>query len=230
MTNLVTQEKSEECWLEGIGNIPVPFHHAIWDTSEECTPYLWSCVAMDEVLGMNIYQWTDFMLGNSAEPSDPISIITGITVDTGGGSSHSGKVKQKIDFTHVIKKQPQREGETVVGNFTGNRLFVNVGKLYDLYTVVITDLSGQVVYTKQVQTDNVLALNIDISDYAYSDYTITVENDEHIFTGSFFCSPPYDYDGDGVVTVNDIAVIIRMFLDGMAGIGDITETIDAYLK
>ncbi len=40
---------------------------------------------------------------------------------------------------------------------------------------------------------------------------------------------PHDYDGDGVVTVNDITTIIRMYLDGEGDFISITNTIDAYL-
>lgn len=230
MTNLVPSETFSECWLEGIGATPIPFNNNVLQkTSKDFIPCLLSCTVGDEVLGINIYQWEDVIAGSAQEPK---SIPYEIFVD-GGGSGHSKKPKQKIDFTHVVKKQPKREGETVVGSFTGDRLFVNMGKLYDLYTVTITDSIGQVVYTKQVMTDNVLALNIDISDLPYSDYTVTVENDEYTFTGRFFCSPPYDYDGDRILTLNDITTLINIYLtdeDGLVTVSDVTALLEIYLN
>ena len=174
-------------------------------------------------------------LGN-LQPEDYIAIQTVGKASLeikGRGDDNPKKPKQKIDFTHVVKKQPQREGETVAGVFNDNYLMINLQDVFDLYTITISNSLGEVVYTKQVKTDNVLVLNIDISDLPYSDYTVTMENDEYIFTGHFFCSPPYDYDGDGVLTLNDVTTLVNIYLtdeDGWVTVSDVTALLEIYLN
>ena len=53
------------------------------------------------------------------------------------------------------------------------------------YLVSITDESGKVVYKKAVNAGNIVGLNIDISAYSKGRYTVTVENNDEVFTGQF---------------------------------------------
>ena len=120
--------------------------------------------------------------------------------------------KNTIDFTHVVKAQPKaprslspssipeqssptrslspvREGSEEAENLTGEysikELFVNFKPLAGPYVITICDGSGTVVYRKEVQTNNVIGLNTDISGYEKGTYTLTVENDEEVYTAKF---------------------------------------------
>ncbi|MBQ9640353.1 MAG: DUF3244 domain-containing protein [Bacteroidaceae bacterium] len=211
-------------WMEGIGAGMVPFYNMCGaGDSTAYTCCLLSCKVGDEVLCyeasyMNVLQ----------TPSSGVEYP--IDVD-GVPTGESKKPKQKIDFTHTVKKQPQREGESVGGTLCEARLYVNMETLFNPYIVTITDPQGQVVYTKQLMTDNVKALDIDFSAFPYGDYTITVESDEYIFTGHF-CNIPYDYDGDGQLTVNDVVCLVNIYLtpDGWPTVDDIAGLIDMYLN
>ena len=59
----------------------------------------------------------------------------------------------------------------------------------DTYDVTITDDAGEVVYQKTVRTADVLALNIDIREWAAPSYTINVENDYEQYIGTFELTP-----------------------------------------
>ena len=103
--------------------------------------------------------------------------------------------KNRLDFTHVVKPRPKvkavqhraegSDGEILSGEYSTKELFVNFLPLKGKYNVTLTDAEGEEVYTKQVQTDNVLALNTDIAKYAAGTYTLTVENDEESYEASF---------------------------------------------
>ena len=73
----------------------------------------------------------------------------------------------------------------VSGEYTQRALTIDLGTLQDTYAVTITDPSGQSVYAKDVKTNRVLALDIDISAYTEDAYTITLENEDEIFEGNF---------------------------------------------
>ena len=217
-------EYDEALWVEGVGTYEIPIHSVLSQDTETCWFRLIACTVDDEILFQSTYlyfqgtYWEDLVPEDATSPSDD--------------KSNPKKPKQKIDFTHVIKKQPKREGETVAGSFDSNRLMINLQDVFELYTVTITDSLGQLVYTKQVLTDNVLALNIDISDLLYSDYNIIVENDEHIFDGHFYYNPT-DYDGDRILTLNDITTLINIYLtdeDGWVTVSDVTALLEIYLN
>lgn len=77
------------------------------------------------------------------------------------------------------------EESSLYGEYNDKQLDINLGLLDDTYQVCITDGSGKAVYEKVIYAGNIVALNIDISDYAKGHYTVTVENSRESFTGEF---------------------------------------------
>ena len=156
-----------DTWMEGVGWMTRPADDGNYDGDY----YLMACTVGDEVL----YKHPDWTIDESEALG-----------------------KKRVDFTHVIKtkpKSPQQRTEKVgngmiSGEYSMNVLAIDLGTLHDAYTVTIKASSGNVVYTKEVKTSRVLALNIDIAEYADGDYTITVENNREIFTGLFNLSRP----------------------------------------
>ena len=152
-------------WLEGVGCIRGPI-------SSPCNPilgdpkpeFLMSCTVGDEVIYHNeVYE-------------------DGVTPEAAR--------KQRIDFTHTIKIKPQsrttRGAEaSLYGEYNDQQLGINLNALDDAYQVRITDESGKAVYEKTVNAGNIVGLNINISDYAESRYTVTVENSNESFTAQF---------------------------------------------
>ena len=77
------------------------------------------------------------------------------------------------------------EESSLYGEYNDKQLDINLGPLDDAYQVCITDGSGKAVYEKVINAGNIVALNIDISDYAKDHYTVTVENSRESFSGEF---------------------------------------------
>jgi hypothetical protein len=75
--------------------------------------------------------------------------------------------------------------ESMYGEYNDQQLEINLDPLDDTYLVSITDESGKVVYEKAVNAGSIVALNIDISAYAKGRYTVTIENNNEVFTGEF---------------------------------------------
>ena len=160
-----------------------------------------SCFVGDEVL---YYNYNENYIDNITPPSP-------------------SEVKKKwLDFTHVVKprpKSPQRvsasekdaseegaaqtdeasEQEMLTGEYSARELFVSLKTLTGAYTVTLTDAAGEVVYRKDVQTSNVVALNTLLTDYPDGEYTLTVENAEEAYTAHF--SLPLE--GNGIHAVSD---------------------------
>ena len=157
-------------WREGIGGKEGPIHN-LSDRDA-----LMSCTVGDEVLYKNPY----------FEDLYP-DIESGETTPT-------PTAKRRVDFTHVVKKKPkapqrrvqENEDVAVSGKYTQRALTIDLNALQDTYAVTITDPSGKSVYAKDVKTNRVLALDIDISAYNTEEaYTITLENEDEIFEGNF---------------------------------------------
>ena len=153
-------------WLNGIGYLG--FYNVGLVSRDGMQLYLMECTVGDEVL------YCDEVLRD-------------------GLSSNNAEVrKNKLDFSHVIKSQPRtprrRSNEysnnLITGEYTAQSLYVNFTTLCGVYTVALTSIKGDVVYIKQVQTDNVLALDTDLSGYDEGDYTLTVENDHETYTAA----------------------------------------------
>ena len=152
-------------WMEGVGGYYGPLHN-IGDNYP-----LLTCTVGDEVL----YRNTSYLEGEYDETSE---------------------AKKRVDFTHVVKKKPkapqrrveEQEAVAISGEYSQTVLMVDLSTLQDVYAVTITDPSGQSIYAKDVKTNRVLGLNIDISNYTGDAYTITLENEDEIFTGKFCLS------------------------------------------
>ena len=153
-------------WLEGVGGIDGPTKNAYYiDTLADRVPeFLMACVVGDEVIFLND-KYED-----EATPA--------------------GARKNRFDFTHTHKLKPKsrvrsEEEPSLYGAYNDKQLDINLGPLDDAYQVCITDGSGKAVYEKVINAGNIVALNIDISDYAKDHYTVTVENSRESFSGEF---------------------------------------------
>ncbi len=153
------------CWQEGIGNrfSPMENLHGLHPASAS-DEVLISCSVGDEVL---YYNGSPFAGGNEVK-------------------------KNTIDFTHVVKTRPKaprrgavsesEDDEPLTGMYSLNNLFLNFKNLTGVFVVTIRNASGTEVYRKEVQTNNVVAINTVIGNYPKGMYTITVENDEEAYT------------------------------------------------
>ena len=152
-------------WLEGVGDINGPTRYPIDPILDDPVPeFLMSCVVGDEVIYYN------------DEYED--------------GATPAGARKNRFDFTHTNKLKPKtrvrsEEEPSLYGEYNDQQLDINLGPLDDAYQVCITDGSGKAVYEKVINAGNIVALNIDISDYAKDHYTVTVENSRESFSGEF---------------------------------------------
>ena len=152
-------------WLEGVGDINGPTRYPIDPILDDPVPeFLMSCVVGDEVIYYND-EYVD-------------------------GATPAGARKNRFDFTHTNKLKPKtrvrsEEEPSLYGEYNDQQLDINLGPLDDAYQVSITDGSGKAVYEKVINAGNIVALNIDISDYAKDHYTVTVENSRESFSGEF---------------------------------------------
>ena len=150
-------------WLEGVGGIRTPTDNI----ANEASGYkLISCKVGDEVIYLDEHLEADIPTGTSYAK------------------------KRRFDFNHTIKTQPKtprREGELygLYGEYNDQLLDVKLNPLDEAYVVRITDQSGKTVYEKTINAENIVGLNIDISAYPESQYTIAIENSKETFTGVF---------------------------------------------
>ena len=151
-------------WLEGVGGIDGPTTNVYYG-SEGHPHFLMSCTVGDEVIYLND-QYEDGATPETAEAR-----------------------KNRFDFTHTIKTKPKAprrsEEQGLYGEYNDQKLGINLNPLDDAYLVRITDESDKVVYEKAVNAGNIVGLNIDISAYEKGRYTVTVENNDEVFTGQF---------------------------------------------
>ena len=154
-----------DTWMEGVGGNRAPVENVDYGYLADAQNTLMICTVGDEV----IYKHPDWNL-----------------------NEEDAEGKKRIDFTHVVKtkpKGPQRKADgipedAVSAEYSSTALTIDLGTLRNTYAVTITDPMGETVYTKDLKTTDVLALNIDISDYTqHGTYTITLENPQEIFTG-----------------------------------------------
>ncbi len=172
-------------WMEGVGNSSSPLINILGECATGREKLL-SCTVHDEVL-----YYDENLIMAIPHTDDPSEVK-----------------KNWLDFTHTVKtkpKAPEREvksdrmkseksnddfeansdEETVTGEYSVKELFVNFKTLAGPYTITVTDAAGDIIYNKVVQTSNVVALNTDISTYPKGSYTITVENEEEMYTAEF---------------------------------------------
>lgn len=155
-----------DTWMEGVGGYQAPTENVLYHWVGGNKNRLMLCTVGDEVLFRHP-EWED---------------------NTGAES------KKRIDFTHVIKtkpKSPHRKveaietAESLSAIYDSSVLSLDLGTLSQSYVVTITDNSGQTAYSKEVKAQQVLALNIDISPYTGTEYSVTLENSQEVFTGHF---------------------------------------------
>ena len=175
-------------WLEGVGGIDGPTVN-VYSGKVGHGLFLMSCVVGDEVIYLND-EYED-----EATPE--------------------GARKKRFDFTHTIKTKPKArikreksdvyinsserdvarpkvkarirrgEAQSLYGEYNDQQLGINLDPLDDDYLVSITDEFGKTVYEKAVNAGSIVALNIDNSAYAKGLYTVTIENNNEVFTGEF---------------------------------------------
>ena len=197
-TYIKSKESTEEVetfWMEGVGSLgnPLTSLFGIYPTGM-MTEILLSCTVYDETI-----------------------YLRGDTLPT------SSEVKKKwLDFTHVVKPRPKSpaqraaqadeaaEQETLKGEYSARELFVSLKTLTGAYTVTLTDAAGEVVYRKEVQTSNVVALNTDLTQYPDGEYTLIVENAEEQYT-ALLSLPLVD---DGVRDLQDNQSVNRKSVNG----------------
>ena len=152
-------------WLEGVGGIEGPTINAPKIERYFNIPYLlMSCTVGDEVI------YLSYVFEDEDTPEEAR--------------------KKRFDFTHTIKTQPKArirrgEAQSLYGEYNDQQLGIHLDPLDDAYLVSIADESGKVVYEKAVNAGSIVALNIDISAYAKGLYTVTIENNNEVFTGEF---------------------------------------------
>ena len=177
-------------WLEGVGGIDGPTVH-IYFGEENHGLFLMSCTVGDEVIYLND-EYED-----GATPDD------------------TEAKKHRFDFTHTIKTQPKapRRGEeqSLYGEYSNLRLGINLDPLDAVYQVHITNESGQVVYEKNINAGNIVALDIDISTYAEGRYTVTVENSHETFSGEF------EMQTTGIEEVRNKHELVRGYIYNLQG-------------
>ena len=163
------EESSLNGWMEGIGYTIEPIHNGVENIISPRITTLMQCTVGDEV----IYNNPDIIDGVNP-PAD--------------------ETKKRIDFTHIQKPRPkaprqETDGVQLSGEYTLSLLDLDLRTMSDTYNVTITDNAGKKVYEKAVHTADVLALNIDISQWTAPTYTITVESDSEQYVGMFSPTP-----------------------------------------
>ena len=179
-------------WLEGVGGIDGPTVH-IYFGEENHGLFLMSCTVGDEVIYLND-EYED-----GATPDD------------------TEAKKHRFDFTHTVKTQPRmptkrvEEAQSLYGEYSNLRLGINLDPLDAVYQVHITNESGQVVYEKNINAGNIVALDIDISTYAEGRYTVTVENSHETFSGEF------EMQTTGIEEVRNKHELVRGYIYNLQG-------------
>ena len=163
------EESSLNGWMEGIGYTIEPIHNGVENIISPRITTLMQCTVGDEVIYYNP------------------DIIDGV-------NPPADETKKRIDFTHIQKPRPkaprqETDGVQLSGEYTLNLLDLDLRTMSDTYNVTITDNAGKKVYEKAVHTADVLALNIDISQWTAPTYTITVESDSEQYVGMFSPTP-----------------------------------------
>ena len=166
------------CWMEGIGNLSNPlaplFYRHSTDSQDEVLQF---CSILpdeiiylrDESLPSNIEvkkQWLDFTHTTKPRPKSP-------------------KKNEGPTPTLPVGARDETDGEeNLTGEYSAKELFVNMNSLSGTYNVALTDAIGNEVYRKEVQTNNIVALNTDLTKYAEGTYTLTIENNEELYTAT----------------------------------------------
>ena len=170
---MIDQNIKSTIWLESVGGIDGPTRNAYPESADPVPEFLMSCTVGDEVIYLN----DEYEDGASPVPM--------------------GAKKHRFDFTHTVKTKPKAprknkadetessEMQSLYGEYNNLQLDINLDPLDEAYIVRITNESGNVVYEKAINAGSIVALSIDISNYAKGRYTVTMENSSETFTGEF---------------------------------------------
>lgn len=162
-------------WMDGVGATSSPLCNLV-NSTESQQEILLSCsfIQTGEVLYYN-----------------PI-------LDDNQQYSQDGPLNAKrhsIDFTHVIKIQPQRriigsQAMTLTCECSSRELLVKFPFLKGIYSVALKNAAGTTLYDNKVQTNSIVAISRDLSEIPDGVYALTVENDEELYTATF--TLPFD--------------------------------------
>jgi Flp pilus assembly protein protease CpaA len=179
----------EERWLEGVGSESWPWNnHPRWANGN--IGILFTCSVGDDVIYYNSEEDDPYIMGARKRRFDfthtikiqPKARIKQEESDACINSSERDVARPKV-------KSRSRSGaeaeESMYGEYNDQQLEINLDPLDDTYLVSITDESGKSVYEKDINAGSIVALNIDISAYAKGRYTVTIENNNEVFTGEF---------------------------------------------
>jgi hypothetical protein len=162
-------------WLEGVGSIDGPTVN-VYSGYVDPLRFLMSCTVDDEVIYFND------------------------EYEDGATPEEMNANKHRFDFNHTVKirpKAPSMGGEerpkgdtsadlqSIYGEYSQQQLSIHLDSLDETYVVCITNESNDIVYEKNINTVDIVALCIDISTYANGRYTATVENGNESFIGEF---------------------------------------------
>jgi len=110
--------------------------------------------------------------------------------------------KEQIDFTHVVKTRPKApacyaNGVSLLwGEYDDSELSIAFGGMSGRYAISLqNDDEPQARYAATHETQNLQAIDINLTDYPEGRYTIAVENDEESYTAHFVLP----LDGNGIV-------------------------------
>ena len=187
-----------ERWFEGVGSESWPYLNQPYYVSGSGGTLL-ACVVGDEVIYLNgEYEdgatlegarkgRFDFTHTIKTKPKAPTKRVKG---DACISLSEREVARPKVKApTKRVKGDASfkdtSEMQSLYGEYSDQRLGINLDPLDDVYQVCITDELGQVVYEKTVNAGTIVGLDIDISSYAQGRYTVIVENSQESFTGEF---------------------------------------------
>ena len=196
---MINQNIKSTTWLEGVGGIDGPTRNAYPEAADHVQEFLMSCVVGDEVIYLNgEYEdgatlegarkgRFDFTHTIKTKPKAPTKRVKGDAcislsereVARPKVKAPSKRVKGDASFKDTSEMQ------SLYGEYSDQRLGINLDPLDNVYLVCITDELGQVVYEKTVNAGTIVGLDIDISSYAQGRYTVIVENSQESFTGEF---------------------------------------------
>ena len=188
-------------WLEGVGSIDGPTTN-VYSGYVDPLRFLMSCTVDDEVIYFN----DEFEDGATPEELNAN--------------------KHRFDFTHTVKTQPKvpsmrgeerqkgvasSDMQSLYGEYNQQQLSIHLDPLDETYVVCITNESNEIVYEKNINTVDIVGLNIDISTYAKGRYTATVENCNESFVGEF------EVQTTGIETIRNKKEDARTYIYNLQG-------------
>jgi len=174
-----TSENDSIIWMEGVGGISNPLCNLVSSKSPQ-----------REILLSCFYVHTGEMLYYNRLLDKYEAFGKGI---------HIVK-RQSIDFTHTIKIRPHSPRRAaavaddldvaITGEYSESDLRIKFPMINGTYTVTLMNAANQEVYRKDVQTNSIVALTRDISQFPEGAYILSIENEDEQYTATL--SLPFD--------------------------------------